>query len=117
MQRKEVVIIAVITFIVVVAWIATSVLGTKSSAPVNPKINEVIEPIDPTFDQTTIDRIKNLGAAPTPTPRTATRSAAVTPQPRSTPSPTASASALPLPPSTQATRPAQPIQLPGDNAP
>lgn len=102
MQRKEVVIIAIITFIVVVAWIATSVIGTRSSAPVNPKINQVIEPIDPTFDQSTIDKIKKLGTIQVPTPGPRINN-------------TASASALPLPANIQATRSAQ--TLPGDNTP
>lgn len=87
MERKELVVIAIATFLVVVIWVGTSVLGTKSSVEEKPNLQQLLEPIDPSLDQDTLDKVSQITpfdkseARPTPTPRP-TRTPRPTPTPR-----------------------------------
>lgn len=94
MEKKEIVIIAIVTFIVVVLWVGVGILGSKSSVPENPNLSKLLEPINPNFDQQALDQISQIipfskaDARPTPTPKP-------TPTPRPTPTPTPQSNAIP----------------------
>lgn len=65
MNRKEFIIILIATFFVTMVWIVSEVIHAKPSVEVDTKIQTLIEPISPTFDQTILDQVKNTG---TPNP-------------------------------------------------
>lgn len=50
MNKKEFLLIAIITFITVLAWVVFDILHARSKVEISPKVQEVIEPIDPNFD-------------------------------------------------------------------
>lgn len=50
MNKKEFLLIAIITFITVLAWVVFDILHTRSKVEISPKVQEVIEPIDSNFD-------------------------------------------------------------------
>lgn len=54
----------VITFIVIATWIASSIIGTKSTLPDNPKLEILLKQLNPNFDQALIDRIGKLPEIP-----------------------------------------------------
>jgi len=67
--------ILIITFIVTVLWIASSIINTKPSEEVSADLQTALEPLNPNFDQKTLDRINNIQAptqvttsSPTPIP-------------------------------------------------
>lgn len=57
MNRKEWLFIAIATFITVCAWAIFDILHTRSNVDISPKVQELIEPIEPEFDQ---EAIKSL---------------------------------------------------------
>ncbi len=61
MNRKEFIIILIVTFFVIMVWIVAEIIHTKPSVEVDPKIQGLIEPINPNFDQTILDQVKNAG--------------------------------------------------------
>ncbi|MBI2019298.1 hypothetical protein HYS95_01345 [Candidatus Daviesbacteria bacterium] len=50
MTRKEWLIAAIFTFILIVAWVIFDVLHTRAEVEVPQKVQEVIEPINPNFN-------------------------------------------------------------------
>lgn len=58
MNRKEFVAILIITFLVVMVWIIVEIALSKPSVPVDPKLNSLLDPIDPLFNQETLGKIK-----------------------------------------------------------
>lgn len=70
MSRKEFVILAVITTIVIFVWIIADIIHTKSAVLVLPQVEKALTPLNPNFDQDTLDKIKSLKNQPlvTPTP-------------------------------------------------
>ncbi|MBI2595223.1 hypothetical protein HYW46_00620 [Candidatus Daviesbacteria bacterium] len=60
MNRKELIIVFAITFIVVAIWIISDAYrNTKPSIPPDPKLQKIMDPVDPNFDEETIKAIKN----------------------------------------------------------
>jgi len=53
-MHKEFFIIAIATLITIIGWVAFDVLHTRSEVGVSPKLQEVIEPINPNFDEEAI---------------------------------------------------------------
>ncbi len=47
MTRKEWLIAAILTFITILAWVIFDILHTRASVEIPPKIQEIIEPINP----------------------------------------------------------------------
>lgn len=47
MTRKEWLIAAILTFITIVAWVVFDILHTRAQVEISPKLQEVIEPINP----------------------------------------------------------------------
>lgn len=58
MDKKELVIILALTFIVVMIWVASDIIHSKPSEPLDPKIQKLIEPIDPNFDTNLIEELR-----------------------------------------------------------
>ena len=50
MNKKEFFIIIVVTFITICAWVIFDTLHKRSEVEIPPKLQEVIEPIDPNLD-------------------------------------------------------------------
>lgn len=50
MIKKNWLVIAIITFITICAWVVFDILHTRAKVELSPKIQEVIEPINPEFD-------------------------------------------------------------------
>ena len=59
MNRKEFVVVLVLTFIVIIIWIITDIIHTRPSVEVDPKVQNIIEPISPDFDQETLKQISS----------------------------------------------------------
>lgn len=96
------------------AWIIFDILHTRASVQISPEIKQILDPVDPVFDASVIEKIKNVqkiefdpaaapqpsttpqatsSALPSPPPQIASSSAS--PNPAITPSPTATPSAPP----------------------
>lgn len=58
MDKKSVFIISVATLITIVAWVIFDIIHTRSSEEISPKLQEVIEPINPNFDPEAIKLLK-----------------------------------------------------------
>lgn len=58
MTKNQFIVLLVTTFIVVVTWIVADIIHTKPSVPVDPKLQSSLEPIDPKFNQTILDQIR-----------------------------------------------------------
>jgi hypothetical protein len=70
MTLKEFIIILTITFIVLVSWIVFNILHDKSSEPIDPNLQSVLEPVNPNFDQEILDKLKNISLKAPPTIQT-----------------------------------------------
>lgn len=47
MTRKEWLIAAILTFLTICAWVVFDILHTRAKVEIPPKIQEIIEPINP----------------------------------------------------------------------
>lgn len=54
MSKREFFIIAIITFITIVSWVVADIFHTRAQVGISPKLQQVIEPIEPDFDQEAI---------------------------------------------------------------
>src|SRR5690348_15448557 len=86
MDKKEIALLLGITAIAVVCWIVFDALHTHAKVAVSPDLQKALEPINTTFDQSTLDRVSKVSNTFTPPP-----APSLTPAP--TPSPSASSSA------------------------
>jgi hypothetical protein len=72
-MNKEALIFSIFTFVAVVSWIFFDITHTQPSVPVNPKLNLLLEPVNPSFDQNLLNQIKQIPQlkenAPASTPR------------------------------------------------
>lgn len=50
MTKKEWLVAAVLTFITISAWVIFDILHTRASVTISPKLQEIIEPINPQFN-------------------------------------------------------------------
>lgn len=50
MTRKEWLIAAVLTFITILAWLVFNTIHARSKVEISPKIQELIEPINPNLN-------------------------------------------------------------------
>lgn len=50
MNKKQWLIATILTFITISAWVIFDILHTRSQVEISPKLQEVIEPIDPNFN-------------------------------------------------------------------
>lgn len=59
MNRIEFVLVLLFTFFVIVVWVTSDVILVKPNTPDDPKIQTMIEPLNPVFDQETLQLIGN----------------------------------------------------------
>ncbi len=57
MNKKQGLIIAIATFITVIAWVVFDILHTRTQTEISPELTEVIEPLDPNFDLSALDNL------------------------------------------------------------
>lgn len=50
MSRKEWLIAAILTLITICAWVVFDIIHARSQVEIPPKLQQVIEPIDPNFN-------------------------------------------------------------------
>lgn len=58
MNKKEFIVILIITFLVIMVWIIAEIIHSKPSVSVDPKLKQLLDPIDPNFDTSTLERIR-----------------------------------------------------------
>ncbi|MBI3485969.1 hypothetical protein HY025_03415 [Candidatus Daviesbacteria bacterium] len=63
MHKKEFVILIIMTTIVILVWVVSDIYHTKANVVVSPKLQEVLEPINPNLDQAALDEIKKNSTA------------------------------------------------------
>ena len=95
MNKIEFVLVLLFTFFVIVVWVTSEIILVKPSQPDDPKIQTMLEPLQSSFDQETLNLITTQKPAtfirpvttptPRPTPQAATPSAS--PRGRATPTP------------------------------
>lgn len=56
--KKEFLTIAIITFITIIAWVIFDILHARAAVEISPKLQNVIEPLNPNFDQEAIDLLQ-----------------------------------------------------------
>ena len=98
MSKKELVIVLSLTAFVILVWVVSEIIHTKPSVETDQTLQERLGPVDPQFDQATIDLLNKppslpevpqvTRSTPTPTPRSS---------PLTSPSPSATGSASPSP--------------------
>lgn len=57
MTRKEWLLAAIFTFITIMAWVIFDVLHARSEVEISPKLQEVIEPINPNFNTESLELV------------------------------------------------------------
>lgn len=57
MNKKELVIVLVITFLVVIIWVISDIIHQRSQITIKPELQEASEPLDPAFDVSTLETI------------------------------------------------------------
>ncbi|MCL5784840.1 MAG: hypothetical protein M1142_05835 [Patescibacteria group bacterium] len=55
MTRKEWLLAAIFTFATIMAWVISDVFHARSQVEVSPKLQEVIEPINPNFNTDSLE--------------------------------------------------------------
>lgn len=60
MNRKEFIIVLVITFLVFMVWVIAEIIHAKPSIPIDPKIQALLTPVDPNLDKATLDKVGQI---------------------------------------------------------
>lgn len=61
MKQKDILIIFILLFIFVVAWIGSNIYRSVVSSTISEAVNQDIAPIEPSFDTKTVDKLKERG--------------------------------------------------------
>lgn len=56
MNRKEFTVVLIFTFIVIVIWIIADIIYTEPSVTADPKIQPLLEEVDPNFDTAILEQ-------------------------------------------------------------
>lgn len=64
MTKKEWLIAAILTFITICAWVVFDILHTRTKVQISPKIKEIIEPINPEFNYSSLESQSQSESAP-----------------------------------------------------
>lgn len=81
MNKKEFIIILTSTFIAIMVWIVSDIYHTKASIPIDPKLQKILDPVDPNFDSETLKLIQNPPvASPLPIPEAKASTSSATTQ-------------------------------------
>ena len=57
MINKRIFIVALMTFLTLVAWAVFDILHAKAAVKVPPQVEQLLEPVNPNFDQQTINEL------------------------------------------------------------
>jgi hypothetical protein len=60
MNRKEFIAVFVITCFVLLVWLISEIVHTRPSNPIDPKIQQLLDPITPNFDQKTLQQVSQV---------------------------------------------------------
>lgn len=58
MKQKDILIIIILLFVFVIAWIGSSIYSSLVSSTISTEVNKDIDPIAPNFDTKTVDKLK-----------------------------------------------------------
>ena len=100
MNRKEFIFVLIVTFIVILIWIAAEIIHSRPSVPIDPNVQDLLTPLNPGFDEETLKEIEstnfenNISSNPAPQ---ASPTNSPNPQATTSPSPSASPSPSPTP--------------------
>lgn len=50
MTKKQWLVAAILTFVTICAWVVFDILHARSEVEISPKLQDVIEPLNPEFD-------------------------------------------------------------------
>ncbi len=107
--QRDLVILLFLTFIAVLVWIGVNVFHKLHASTIDQQLNMQILPINPTFDTTTLNKLKQRQSIdPLYDIETATLSGLITPTPSSTQTPVQQDSTSSNTQSVQDVTPAQP---------
>lgn len=56
MTRKQWLIAAILTFATIVCWVIFDILHARSQVEISPKVQEIIEPISPDFNVSSLSQ-------------------------------------------------------------
>ncbi|MFH0937235.1 MAG: hypothetical protein V1808_02995 [Candidatus Daviesbacteria bacterium] len=57
MTRKQFLYITIITFITIIIWVVVDIIHSRATVQIPQEIQQVLEPISPTFDQEALDEL------------------------------------------------------------
>ncbi len=57
MTKNQFIFVLLATFIVIVVWIVADIIHTKPSVPVDPKLENLLDPVNPSFDNSVLNKI------------------------------------------------------------
>src|SRR5688572_25180324 len=100
MNRIELVLVLLFTFFVIVVWVTSDIILVRPNTPDDPKIQTMLEPLNPTFDQEAMKKIsdRTFTTPIRPTPRPVSTEVLTQPAEPETPTtPVASSSPSPIP--------------------
>jgi hypothetical protein len=60
MNRKEFIAVFVITCFVILVWLIAEIVHTQPSNPIDPKIQQLLDPLNPNFDQKTLQQVSQV---------------------------------------------------------
>lgn len=60
MIKKDWIVVLVITFIVFMIWLLSDLYHTRPGVEITPKLQEALDPLNPTLDPQTLEKIKQL---------------------------------------------------------
>lgn len=58
LDRKSFLIIAIATLATIILWVIFDILHARANVEISPKLQEIIEPLDPNFDIQAVQLIK-----------------------------------------------------------
>lgn len=64
MSQKEFIVVITITFFVIMFWIISDIIHSKTALDIDPRAQSLTEPLNPTFDADTLKLIKDLPKLP-----------------------------------------------------
>ncbi len=86
MNIKQFVVIAVITFFVGMVWLVTDIIfNTKASIPVSPKLQTLLEDVNPNFNERVLEQIEEETIERDIVPQSETTITQPEPQPQTQP--------------------------------
>lgn len=57
MTSKQLLYIVIFTFIVAMVWVSSNIVHSQSDVQIPPETQQLMEPVDPTFDQEVLNEL------------------------------------------------------------